>query len=466
MAHQRFIWISFCTFLISLTCIAGQNSPPNISLTLIPPSPVTDQIELDIRGAVRNDTLVDETFAIRVQLDTAGVLTELYTSELEIPARSVRGFAFRRPTAGLAGRHKIILTADSPDTALSTARDLEIFASTVRSTRQIDGAWAGIYHWSEQEGARWNREIRLLTDEQWREQIRGMHEIGWDIIVIQEVFRNQVYEGKHNIERDGYEGKAFYPSKLYSARMDIEAKDPIEAILREADALGMHVFLGLGLYAWFDFSPGSLEWNKHLAAELWEMYGHHRSVYGWYIAEEVPGSMLLGNHSEEDTVRYKKEIANFFKEMKQHCGSFSPDKPLMLAPNSHYLAKAEEAWREVLPNCDILCPFGFHRMHDDDVSGEEAAIWLQNLCDETGAHLWMDMEVFLFGPNKDLYPRPIDGLVDDLYRFPNFEKILCYQYPGLLNAPWSSGKPGGEDTVKLFLDYKKFLAEKAQSGDR
>ena len=49
-----------------------------------------------------------------------------------------------------------------------------------------------------------------------------------------------------------------------------------------------------------------------------------------------------------------------------------------------------------------------------------------------------------------------------LHRFPNFEKILCYQFPGLMNAPWMSRKPGGRepdssDTVKLFNDYKQYL---------
>ncbi|HQP98560.1 MAG TPA: DUF4434 domain-containing protein [bacterium] len=452
--------------VISLACAGDEDTAPRLSLTLIPPSPVTDQIELDIRGAIRNDGLTDEKYQVRVLLDTGGTVTSLYECDLVVSASSANGFGFRWSTEGHFGRHKVVLRVDGVGESFSTSQPLEILASTIRSTRRIDGAWAGIYHWSEKEGARWNDEIRQMTDEQWRGIVRGMHEIGWDTIVIQEVFRNQVYEGKHHIEQDGYQGKAFYPSRLYPGRMDTAAKDPVEAILCEADALGMNVFLGLGLYAWFDFSPGSLEWHKRVATELWEMYGHHRSVYGWYVSEEVPGSMVLDNHSDEDTIRYKREIVTFFRELRSHCRTFAPDKPIMLASNSYYLRKAEDAWREALRYCDILCPFGFHRMRNDDMTGEEAACLLQELCNETGAHLWMDLEVFLFGPNGELYPRPIEGLIEDLHRFPNFEKILCYQYPGLLNAPWASLKPGGEDTVKLFLDYKEHLQKQVENRNR
>ena len=74
------------------------------------------------------------------------------------------------------------------------------------------------------------------------------------------------------------------------------------------------------------------------------------------------------------------------------------------------------------------------------------------------------MEVFDFengvpGTLDALVPRPIKGLLSDLHRFPNFEKILCYQYPGLMNSPGMSIKPGGENTVQLFLDYKKYLKD-------
>ncbi len=86
-----------------------------------------------------------------------------------------------------------------------------------------------------------------------------MRKLGMDMVVIQEVFRNDAYAGKHQLTPENYPGKSFYPSALYSARMDITAKDPVEAILAAADSLGMHVWVGVGLFAWFDFHPP--RWN-------------------------------------------------------------------------------------------------------------------------------------------------------------------------------------------------------------
>ena len=71
---------------------------------------------------------------------------------------------------------------------------------------------------------------------------------------------------------DNYPGKAFYPSELYPDRVPIMAHDPLEAILSEADKLGMSVMMGVGMFAWFDFSAESLEWHKQVAKELWNKF--------------------------------------------------------------------------------------------------------------------------------------------------------------------------------------------------
>ena len=97
-----------------------------------------------------------------------------------------------------------------------------------------------------------------MTCDQWREMIRSMHAVGMDIVVLQELFRNQAYVGDHSLTVSNYSGKAFYPSRLYPGRMDIACDDPVEAILSECDSLGMNVMMGVGMFAWFDFTPESL----------------------------------------------------------------------------------------------------------------------------------------------------------------------------------------------------------------
>ena len=169
------------------------------------------------------------------------------------------------------------------------------------------------------------------------------------------------------------------------------------------------------------------------------------------MSEEKDGS--LGDASE------RQEMVEFFRQFTAHVRRLAPDKPVMLAPNCFHLRGAEAAYRELLPHLDIICPFGFHRMPAGDLTGEEAAPRMQAWCDEAGCHLWMDLESFVFRNGVELHPRPIAGLVSDFTRFPNFEKTLHYQFPGLMSGPGMSRKPGGEPSLKLYQDYKRFLED-------
>ena len=137
----------------------------------------------------------------------------------------------------------------------------------------------------------------------------------------------------------------------------------------------------------------------------------------------------------------------------------------MLAPNSFRIRRAGTAYQRLLPHLDILCPFGFHRMPEGDISGEKAAAMMQEWCDQAGAHLWMDLESFVFRNGAELHPRPIEGLISDFTRFDSFEKTLHYQFPGMMSAPTMSRQPGGPNSVKLYLDYRDYLSN-ARNANR
>lgn len=438
---------------MALTPASGQQ--PVARLALIPPSPVTDKIMLDIRGAVENTGNRSRQFRLALYLDQESPSAQVRIQSLRIPAHASAGIFYRRSTQGWAGRHHVILVARCGAYAIRSEREIQVLPSPVRSTRTIDGAWVGIVHWSEEEGSHWNADIRKLTEDDWRQQILGMHNLGMDTVVIQEVFRNQAYYGTNDISTAGYHGLAYYPSALYPGRVPMASHDPIEAILSEADRLNMNVFLGVGAYAWFDFSPGALAWSEQVAAELWKRYGHHPSFYGWYVSAEAYGS-LIPDQGEQDKDHYRQQVIDFFRQFQAYCRNLAPEKPIMLAPNTHGMLKSRDVWPLVLKHIDIVCPFAFHRMPAGDITGEQAAQLWQSMSDKSGTHLWMDMEAFLFD-GKALVPRPIDGLIQDMERFPNFEKILCYQYPGIFNAPGSRITPGGPATVALYNDYRRYL---------
>ena len=68
-----------------------------------------------------------------------------------------------------------------------------------------------------------------------------------------------------------------------------------------------------------------------------------------------------------------------------------------------------------------------------------------------------DLEAFLFNPDNSLYPRPIDEIIRDLNLLDNFEKVLCYQYPGVFNNPKMSIRIGEERTIDLYNAYKTYM---------
>ncbi|MGO9088289.1 MAG: DUF4434 domain-containing protein [Terriglobales bacterium] len=442
-------WLT--SLLLGIASAGAAAQQQSVRLELIPPSPVTNKIILDIRGALENNADSERQYAISLYLDRESPDKLLHAENVRVPAHGNAGIYCRHSTEQWAGQHRIILVANSASVRVRAERELEVIASSIGSTRTVDGAWVGIAHWSNEEGRYWNSTIRKLTEDDWRDQIRGMHSLGMDTVVIQETFRNQEYYGRNNISTTGYKGLAYYPSELFPGRAQVTARDPLEAILSEADRLNMNVFLGVGMYAWFDFSAASLDWHKKVAAELWHRYGHHPSFYGWYVSEETYGS-LIPDEGEQAKDRYRKEVIAFFAEFQAFCRRLAPEKPIMLAPNAHGMLKSQDVWPLVLKHLDIVCPFAFHRMPEGDITGEQSAEIWQSMCDKAGAHLWMDMEAFLFKEGA-LIPRPIGGLIQDLQRFPNFEKILCYQYPGIFNSPRTRVQPGGHPTVVLYQDY-------------
>ncbi|MCP4640126.1 MAG: DUF4434 domain-containing protein, partial [bacterium] len=320
MRHVVMMALPVLSFGMSGSADAG------VSLTLVPPGVITEQVTLDVRGAVRNDTDEARTFDVAFYLDEESEEEALHRERVEVPGRSARGVSFRWPSTGHAGGHRVIVVATCDDEVWRMDRPIQVLASDVRSTGKLNGAWVDIYHHDEAEAVPFNEELSKMTDTQWRELVRAMNRVDQNILVMTMMFQNFTHVGKHAIETEGYHGKAYYPSKRYPGRMPIAAEDPLEAILDEADRLGMYVFPGVGMYAFFDFTPASLEWHKAVADELWERYGHHDSFYGWYVSEEIAGN--LGRNDAR-----REELVAFFKAFGDHVRRLAPDKPVMLATN-------------------------------------------------------------------------------------------------------------------------------------
>jgi hypothetical protein len=442
---------------VFLSCNREKTADPQVGLTLIPPTAITDKVNLDIRAGIKNKSGIPQELKITIFWDGEQTGNILHQAQLDLPVGVADYVKFSMPTRNRIGKHKVILRVEGIDFSERKEKEIEVLSSSSRSTKKIGGAWISFYHWSEQEGKNWNPAIKKMTDDQWREMVRSMKELGMDIIVIQESFRNQEYVGKHQMDKNGYKGKAFYPSKLFPERMPIAAKDPIAAVLDEADKLGMHVMMGVGMYAWFDYTKGSLEWHKKVAKELYDMYGHHQSFYGFYVSEEGMGSLDCFETEPAKQAMRRKEVLDFFSNFRPFVKQLAPDKPVMFAPNGWGVARAGDAYYKLLKNVDMISPFAFNRMPEGDLTGKAAIGLLQKYCDQTKTHLWLDLEAFLFNEKEGyLYPRPMSEIKYELDHYDNFERVICYQYPGVFNNPKASIRVGEASTVRLFEAYKKY----------
>lgn len=331
----------------------------------------------------------------------------------------------------------------------SKSYDYEIINSGCKSTTLIDGCWISIYHWSEEEGRWFNEDLKKLKDDDWKQIVYDMNEVGIKGIIIQNVFYCNEYAGQHNMILENYRGLAFYPSKVYPKRFPITAQDPIEAILSTADKLGMNVFLGVGLFAWFDFSKESLEWHKIITKELWELYGNHSSLYGWYISEEMFGSLYY-EYPYVNPEDYRN-IVFFFKEYKDFIKTLTPTKPIAFAPNNIRFHEFLKEWEEILKNVDILIPFGFAR-DPENLNINKIA----ELCEKTGTHFWVDMEMFAWPIDNGLIPKTPEELVKEIRMYDDIEQIYGYQYIGMMNSLDFRYSLGGEKTRLLYREYQKY----------
>jgi len=335
----------------------------------------------------------------------------------------------------------------------------EVVDSGSRSTRLLDGAWVSLYHWSEDEGRRFNPDLGRLTAREWQGQVHAMARAGIRQIIIQNVFECDEYAGKHAMTAATYHGKAYYPSALYPGRHALGASDPVEAILSAADADGVHVFLGVGLFAWFDFSAESLAWHKAVTAELAARYGRHASLYGWYVSEEIFGSLY---HEWEPLKpeRYR-DLVDFFTAYQAFVRDLTPTKPVALAPNNERFETWAAEWAEILPHVDILIPFGFAR--DADHMNVPA---VAEICRKAGTRFWVDMEMFAWPIQRGLAPKTAPELVKEIRLYDDLEQICGYQFTGIMNAPDSRRNLGGSRAKALYAGYLDYYRRQAHTGDK
>ncbi len=314
--------------------------------------------------------------------------------------------------------------------------------------KPITGTWFEFHHHNLPEGKYWNPICRHFSDEQWETKMEEMASLGMKYIVLME--SALVYEDY---------SEAYFKTDIYPmAKMG--ASDPMEAMFRAADKHDMKIFIGAGFYGfWLETvnnmtSPEVTKRAFKAMEQLYALYGHHKSFYGWYLPDE------LGIYPY-----YPDTFIDYTNLYTKHGKSFDPNLKVLIAPYGTNSLKADDNFVSQLErlDCDIVAyqdEIGVRKSKPQDTPAYFEA--LRKAHDKAGrSALWADMEVFEFEGDvyqSALLPAPIDRIDQQIRSIsPYVDEILIYQYLGMFNKPSTTAFCGHPGSIQLYNDYKAWL---------
>ena len=321
--------------------------------------------------------------------------------------------------------------------------------------KMITGSFFDLIHVNQYDAAYWVDECRFWGEESWRQLMRDMHEIGMDTAIVV----GAAFWGRPLFP--GYEKTVGRPYKM-------GCHDPLAACADEADRLGMKMIYGFGFRGqcsqvrdydgmlppwpevWFT-------WNTAMAQALMEQHGRRSSFGGLYISYE----MDFHDH----------EIELYEKLVKEYLWPAVGRVPLLASPGSlgdhpdieRLPAQVERA------GITILAPQDYGGRDNDAAKALELAAGnarglarARELLKDTGVTLWSNCETFSFEPSPDGRNYCIPGDAARIERqiemaAPLVEKLICYQYQGIMNRKSELVNIGHPGTDKLYAEYVRYL---------
>ena len=310
--------------------------------------------------------------------------------------------------------------------------------------RKIDGTFFEFLHHNIPEGKYWNPALEKFTAENWRQKVREISAVGMEYIV---VMATALYD------------KCYFKSSVFPFAQ-IPCTDPIEELLCEADNCGVKVFLGNGFYGdWRKASQNItskevIDRSFRAMEELTALYGHHKSFYGWYFPDET--CIIL---------RYSKDFMKYVNLCSARCHQLTPDKRTLIAPYGTNLVWANNKFIRQLTELDVD-----FIAYQDEVGVKKTKVdrtkqlfeKLRIAHDKAGrSELWADIELFDFEGlvyKSALIPAPFERVKKQIENVaPYADKILAYQYLGLMNSKNSQAFAGHPNSTELYENYIKYI---------
>jgi len=430
---------------------AGQGDS-RTALTVVPPGPIGDMGRVEARVAVRNTESIGRVFRVRLYMDHVGPEWLLAEDTVSIPAGGIRLVRAWWEARGRPGAHSVLGVVERGGRAVARLQwPFSVLPSHTRALPFLQGVWldplglsTGVYARS-----------REVTQTDVCGMVDAMHRLGMAVIIITYV---------------EYDGWVFYPTRLelsggVQPRRQMLPFDVVGTVLAQAERRGMHVMLGLGRGGDMELLWGGTEDRARLragigksarvAGELWRLYGHHRSLYGWYLTHEA--------NDLAAAAAYYDPVADF-------CHALCPDKPVMVAPAGTPLADRDTLARshvDIFAYQDAVgagyCPGVYTYDPERRLSALDGVYGAYRRWHEgSGKHLWADLEVWeMAGPRYErAYPAsPTRVLRQIALEAPHVEMLTAYEYSGFLEAPDSEVKLDDRRAVQLYVDYSTYVSQ-------
>ena len=310
--------------------------------------------------------------------------------------------------------------------------------------KPISGSWFEFSHTLDVEGKYWNDVLPKFTTEQWKAKVKEIRETGMEYLVLMAVAND---------------GRTYYPSKL-QPRYDFACPDPLEAVLTAADECGMKFFVSNDFWDKWSNTTKMMK-DREIARlrdrgmeEVAEKYSNHKSFYGWYY----PNESGLNNAIDELTLNYVNRCTKKARElMPNSVNLIAPYGTKSMRPNDQYISQLEKL------DIDIIA-------YQDEIGVRKTKTGSAGKYFETlhTAHakagrsrIWADMEVFEFEKGvytSALIPANFERILQQMEDISPFvEKILIYQYLGIMNKPGSVASVGHPNSGKLYTDYMNWV---------
>ncbi|MCU0959529.1 MAG: DUF4434 domain-containing protein [Pirellulaceae bacterium] len=435
----------------------GSQSASNLPMCVVPAGVVSDRTRVEIRVRLEHNDAAPASHEVEFYLDTPVPARLLGRQAVTVPAGSRELSRCWWDTHGRAGRHTIIGRVESQGRTRQASWPVEVIPSDTPGLPVFQGVWLESFGVLMACQGDKDEETKANV----RASIDAMNRLGMDTIVLAYV---------------EYQGTFFYPSELEFFDGEVRRTssgrecrfDMVETILSQADKHGMHVLLGLGRSGdpwllwefdkpdWTDRNRKAIDVATRIAADLWSRYGHHASLYGWYLTHE------MGDLAKSSA--YYNPVADF-------CHRLAPEKPVLVAPADVQSMSQDELRAS---SVDIFAyqdavgagyvPGQYTYQPENRIATlDEVFARYRNVHEGTEKHLWADLEVWEMD-GRTGYANPFPASFDRVKRQIDIERkyapvLTAYAWHLYFHDPACQGDHIDPRARKLFEAYAAWKSQ-------